>query len=107
MRLASLLLLSLLTACASHARCELPVTVQVPTAPPAPLDEPDSKAAIAPGMTWIAGHWHWDGYRWLWLTGRWASTPAGQRWVKARYRDDNSEHFYRPGAFSCADGDDE
>lgn len=54
--------------------------------PPAPLPEL-GWAAPAPGMSWIAGHWHWDELRreassdaadpcsaapsWVWVPGHW------------------------------------
>lgn len=46
---------------------------------PAPLPEVRYEAP-APGMTWDAGHWHWDETRtasdgtpgdWVWLPGHW------------------------------------
>jgi len=95
-----------LTGC-SKASCEPRVPVQVPSAPPAPLDEPDSKAPIAPGLSWAGGHWHWDDHRWVWLPGHWASTPAGQRWLPPRYSESGEKHFYRAGGFSCIEADDE
>lgn len=108
MRFALLILTLLLSACASRSSCEPKTVLQVPTAPPAPLEEVDSQAPIAPGMTWIAGHWHWDDQRWVWSPGNWASTPPGQRWYPPRYNDlEDGRHSYRPGAFGCIAPDDE
>ena len=42
--------------------------------PPAPLPEVRS-AAPAPGMVWVAGAWHWNGVRYVWIPGRWESPP--------------------------------
>ena len=41
---------------------------------PAPLAEMRS-AAPTPGMVWIAGAWHWDGVRYVWVPGRWETPP--------------------------------
>ena len=103
-----LLALLVLAAGCGPSPCDPRVPVAVPTAPPAPLDEPDSKAPIAPGLAQIKGHWHWDGHRWLWMTTRWSSVPAGQRWYPPRYgTDGEGRPEYRAGAFGCADGDDD
>lgn len=109
MRLVFPLLFCLLSGCASRtAPCEPRVVLATPTAPPALLEEADSKAPIAPGMTWIAGHWHWDGLRWVWSPAHWASTPPGQRWYPPRYADLGDGRFaYRPGAFGCVETDEE
>ncbi|HVY44889.1 MAG TPA: hypothetical protein VHB21_03380 [Minicystis sp.] len=47
-----------------------------PPAAPAPLPE-QRYAAPAPGMVWIAGSWHWDGARYVWLPGHWESPREG------------------------------
>lgn len=102
------LLLSLsLAGCASRAACEPRAVVPTPTPPPAPLDEIE-QAPPAPGLTWVAGYWHWDDLRWLWVPGHWLSTPRGQRWYPAKYTEDGSGRpLYRPGALGCASDDDE
>lgn len=108
MRSAGLLLLTMALAACGRTPCEPRTAVQVPTAPPAPLDEPDSKTAIAPGMAWIPGYWHWDDLRWLWVPGHWESPRAGQRWYPPRYAEQgDGRHYYRAGAFGCIDDDDE
>jgi hypothetical protein len=43
-----------------------------PPEAPAPLPEV-RYAPPNPGMVWIAGNWHWDGARYVWLPGRWES----------------------------------
>lgn len=109
MRSVLLVLLLALAAGCRPSDCDPRVPVVVPTPPPAPLDEVDnSKSADAPGLVWIAGHWHWDGYRWLWMTGRWSSIPRGQRWYRPAYSTDgDGRAVYRAGGFGCIDGDDD
>ncbi|MCU0655695.1 MAG: hypothetical protein MUF64_10540 [Polyangiaceae bacterium] len=91
-----------LAGCSSGPACEPRVPVQVPTAPPEPLEETESKAPVAPGMTWVQSHWHWDGRRWVWSPGHWASAPPGRRWAPPRYTvGDDGQHLYTPGTFGC------
>ncbi|MGA8576493.1 MAG: hypothetical protein WB609_12530 [Candidatus Cybelea sp.] len=80
---------SLLLACAlggAVAGAALPAAAQVyggiyvQTAPPAPIYE-TAPAAPGPGYYWVAGYWSWNGYRYVWVRGRYAYPPySGQTW---------------------------
>jgi hypothetical protein len=62
-----------------------PPPVVVTQAPPAPLSE---QVPVAPGpdFVWIAGHWHWNGNRWVWNRGYFARPPRrGAVWVAPRF----------------------
>src|SRR5687767_4495793 len=38
--------------------------------PPEPLYEQMS-GSPGDGSVWIDGYWHWNGYEWVWVNGRW------------------------------------
>lgn len=72
-RLAAILLSLLVVGCGASPAPE----------PPAPLPE-TQWAAPAPGMSWVAGRWHWDAEHpvrgepgappsgdWVWVPGHW------------------------------------
>ena len=31
--------------------------------------------AAMPGYYWVAGHWDWNGYEWLWTAGHYEPDP--------------------------------
>lgn len=81
---------NLLLACAlggaAVAGATLPAAAQVyggiyvQTAPPAPIYEA-VPAAPGPGYYWQAGYWSWNGYRYVWVRGRYAYRPYyGASW---------------------------
>lgn len=46
------------------------------TAPPPP----------GPRYAWVPGHWRWDGYRYVWISGRYVIRHAGWgHWVPGRW----------------------
>ncbi len=62
-----------------------PAPIIVTQAPPSPLYE---QVPVAPGpdFVWIAGHWHWNGNRWVWNRGYYARPPRrGAVWVAPRF----------------------
>ena len=58
-------------------------------------------------MTRIAGYFHWDGLRWVWVPGHWVTPPPGQRWARARTVSVGEGVAFHPGEMTCARGDDE
>jgi len=40
------------------------------TPPPAPME---FVPPAAPGAVWTPGYWAWDGYRYIWVQGRWVA----------------------------------
>ena len=47
------------------------VPVERPRPPPPPIivERPPPPPREHPYWAWQPGHWHWDGYRWVWLRG--------------------------------------
>jgi hypothetical protein len=44
------------------------IGVQIGTPPPAPMEYiPQAR----PGFAWTPGYWAWNGYRYVWVQGRW------------------------------------
>lgn len=63
--------------------------VIAPSAPPAVRSEvvPPPPDAVA---QWNPGHWNWDGYRWIWVAGRFVIPPSsvqtsGWRWIPGQW----------------------
>jgi len=50
---------------------------------------------------WLDGYWHWNGYEWAWVNGRWERQQEGLVYVQPFY--DNSAHVYTPGYWSRPD----
>ena len=57
--------------------------------PPAPIYE---TVPVSPGPAyyWVPGYWNWNGYRYVWIRGRYAYRPYGgaiwhSRTLGARY----------------------
>jgi hypothetical protein len=42
---------------------------------------------VPPGQVWQAGHWRWDGYRYVWIEGRYVPQGGGYAYVPPRDRD--------------------
>jgi hypothetical protein len=105
--MASLIALTTLGALASACtigadRCTPRSVAWAPAAPPEALPE-EQPTPPTPGMTWVAGYWHWDSLRYVWIPGRWVTPPPGQRWYPAEAKFDPQTGGYdvREGAFSC------
>ncbi len=49
------------------------VVAQPPPPPPPPADVVVMQSG--PGTVWIPGYWAYDGYRYVWIGGRWARPP--------------------------------
>ena len=60
--------------------------VIVRMAPPAPQSVVVIGRAPSPRHVWIAGYHTWNGTRYVWVAGRWASPPrAGVVWIAQRW----------------------
>jgi len=54
-----------------------------------------------PGAVWIRGYWHWDGYSWVWIAGRWARPEYEDGyWVESEYVREYDDWRYVPGHWS-------
>jgi hypothetical protein len=62
-----------------------------PPPPPnyAPIPPPRVEVVPPPPggrMVWEPGHWHWNGYRYIWFGGRYVQTrPAYHHYVEGRW----------------------
>ena len=66
----------------SHVSFGIGITVGPPAPPvvvaPAPM-------APAPGYVWAPGYYAWNGYQYIWVTGRWIEPRPGFVWVPDRW----------------------
>ena len=50
------------------------------------------------GQVWIDGYWHWNGRRYVWEPGHWATPPHGRAvWAAPRYEKHKERYRYTPG----------
>jgi WXXGXW repeat (2 copies) len=71
--------------------------IVIATAPP-PLQAETPSPVTGPGMTWIPGHWMWNGQQHIWAPGHWDRPPMmGARWVPARWVRRGPMWMYQPG----------
>jgi hypothetical protein len=57
--------------------------------PPGYAPVPPPQAEVVPGppnrhVVWEPGHWHWDGYRYVWIAGHYTERRRGH-WVEGRW----------------------
>lgn len=93
--LASLIVITGLSACvvapAPRAYYREPVLV----APPAPRVEYYGAPPVV-GHVWIGGFWNWTGQRHEWVPGHWEAPRPGQVWVPHRW-DNNGNRWNLQG----------
>jgi hypothetical protein len=71
--------------------------VYVQTAPPAPVYE-TVPAAPGAGYYWVGGYWQWNGYRYVWVHGRYASVPySGAVWRSGHWAHGPGGWYWKPG----------
>ncbi len=93
---------------AGFAPAQSTVTVAAPTLhyastyPPEPLYE-DIPSAPSDGSVWVDGYWHWNGYEWLWVGGRWMTDRSGYVYVEPYYDYRDDDCLYQPGYWSPRD----
>ncbi|HEY0193943.1 MAG TPA: hypothetical protein VGC42_22655 [Kofleriaceae bacterium] len=75
-----------------------PAPYYVSSSPPEPLYEQMSDSP-GDGSVWIDGYWHWNGYEWLWINGRWEREQVGYVYVEPSYDwvDTQAQYVYTPG----------
>lgn len=71
---------------------------RVRVVPPAPQYE---VVTTSPGSNyhWVRGHYGWNGYQYVWISGYWSAYRPGQRWVDARWDYQNGDYVYQPGEY--------
>ncbi|MFC5473059.1 hypothetical protein [Paraherbaspirillum soli] len=70
--------------------------VRVAQAPPAPLQEVMPPAPY-PDAYWIAGHWKWEGNRYVWSNGHWEQARQNMVFQHAYWSLDGGQWNYHPG----------
>src|SRR5258708_682794 len=61
-----------------------PAPYAVASMPPEPLYEQMTQSP-GDGYVWIDGYWHWNGYEWVWVAGRWEREQDGYLYVQPNY----------------------
>lgn len=80
-----------------------PASHTVRSPPPEPLYERMS-APPASGLVWIDGSWHWNGFEWVWLGGRWERAQSAQLvYVQPIYDYAGGRYVYTPGHWTPRD----
>lgn len=72
--------------------------------PPPPLQDEIIPPRPFAGGVWIPGSWHWDGYTWLWVSGRWDNAPLGYTWIGPTYTTYAWGCAYVPGYWGVPGG---
>src|SRR5262249_29273635 len=85
-----------LSACVATVETRDPRYVYVSGPPPAPLVDTQPPPP-ATGMFWVAGYWHWNGVRYVWLPGHWERPSAGFVYVAPTYSSVDGRYVYRRG----------
>lgn len=71
--------------------------IYVQTGPPAAIYE-TVPAAPGPGYYWVPGYWTWNGYRYVWVHGRYAYPPySGAMWHPGHWAQTPHGWVWRPG----------
>lgn len=79
--------------------------VEVPKAPPEPIEElPPEQAPEGENVAWIPGYWAWDDERddFLWISGVWRALPPGRQWVPGYWAEVNQAYQWTSGYWSDA-----
>ena len=77
-----------------------PTPAYVSGMPPEPLYEQMSEAPGGSGSVWIDGYWHWNGFEWVWVQGRWEQEQPGYVYVEPNYDYNGDQYVYTPGYWS-------
>ncbi len=74
----------------------VPQSYTVSDYPPEPLYE---SMTVSPGYgyVWLDGYWHWNGYEWEWIGGRWVEDRPGYIWVQPYYGYTYGSYSYQAG----------
>lgn len=76
-----------------------PTPYYVASTPPEPLYE-QMTPSPGDGYVWIDGYWHWNGYEWVWVSGRWERDQSGYVYVEPSYDYVGEQFVYTPGYWS-------
>ena len=70
-----------------------------PPIPYGPVPEPRYEAVPPPrsGYYWQPGHWHWNGYRYVWIGGRWVvGGPRYEHWIPGHWQWNGARYVWVP-----------
>jgi WXXGXW repeat (2 copies) len=73
-----------------------PSPYEVTSQAPEPLDD-QMTPSPGEGFDWIDGYWHWNGYDWVWVGGRWERDQEGYVYVQPYYDYSGASYVYTPG----------
>jgi hypothetical protein len=73
-----------------------PTPYEVTSQAPEPLDDQMTQSP-GEGYDWIDGYWHWNGYDWVWVGGRWERDQEGYVYVQPYYDYSGASYVYTPG----------
>ncbi|MBZ0233533.1 MAG: hypothetical protein K8M05_14505, partial [Deltaproteobacteria bacterium] len=80
-----------------------PSPYYVNSMPPQPLYE-SMTPSPGYGYVWIDGYWHWSGYEWEWMPGRWVQQQSGYYYVQPYYDYGyDGRYVYTPGYWTRPD----
>jgi hypothetical protein len=94
-----------LAGCTVEEQPARPVVVAAPApAMPAPIPPPRIETVPPPpsaAYVWQPGHWHWNGFRYVWVPGRYVLRQAGWRhWVDGHWVLRGGAWVWVPGHWS-------
>ncbi len=79
------------------SQADVRVGLRVSVAPPAPkVVVVKPKPHRADGV-WVAGHWNWDGKKYLWIEGRYVDPKPGFVWIDGHWAHDRHGWYWVDG----------
>jgi len=105
--LTSLCLLGLFNLPSARAGDHIGFSIQIGSAPPpCPVVVEQPWTAPSPEMIWVAPHYEWNGYRWVWLRGYYMNPPRPTcDWVPGHYENYHHAHYWVEGFWRNRDHD--
>lgn len=77
----------------SRAATDVSIGIAIGPPPPPVVYVPPPR----PGYAWAPGYWAWDGYRNVWIEGRWIVARRGYVWI-TEHREPRGRHWrFVPG----------
>jgi hypothetical protein len=70
------------------------IGIDIGTPPPPPRVE--VIPAPRPGLVWAPGYWAWDGYRHIWVEGRWVAERPGYAYTPGHWEQRGPRWYFEP-----------
>ncbi len=77
----------------AQARVDVGIQIGVPPPPVQYEVVPGPRA----GYVWAPGYWGWDGYRHVWVRGRWIGARRGYHWEPEHWEVRGPYHHFEQG----------